>query len=138
LLMLLLYELLREALLRLPTALGSSVGIVGVLIIGDAAVAVGLISAPAVVVAALTYISSALVVGAYESIALLRIGLLALGAAFGLHGLLIGLFITLAHLCSLTSFGCPYMLPLAPVRLRALGDSLVRMRTKNLLKKDGM
>ena len=136
--MLLLYELLRESLLRLPASLGSTVGIVGVLIIGEAAVGANLIGAPSVVIAAMTFITSAVVNSAIDSIAILRILLLVLAATFGVYGILIGLFMILAHLCTLRSFGYPYMLPLAPIRWKGLKDSVIRTSTKQILKRKGL
>ncbi len=136
--MLLLYELLRESLLRLPASLGSTVGIVGVLIIGEAAVGANLIGAPSVVIAAMTFITSAVVNSAIDSIAILRILLLVLAAAFGVYGILIGLFMILAHLCTLRSFGYPYMLPLAPIRWKGLKDSVIRTSSKQILKRKGL
>lgn len=136
--MLLLYELLREALLRLPTQIGSTVGIVGVLIIGDAAVGVSLLGAPTVVIAAMTFITSAVVNSAADSTAVIRMILLILAAAFGVFGVYIGIFLVLAHLCTLTSLGYPYMLPVAPVRPQGLKDSIVRGNIRNILKRGGI
>lgn len=135
--MLILYEFLREAMLRLPAPIGGSVGIVGVLIIGEAAVGVNLIGAPTVVVAALTFIASALVSPLNSSSVILRFALLILGAAAGAFGVFIGLFLLLIHLCTLTSYNHPYMLPLAPVCFKGLKDSLLRLNIKDLLGKDG-
>ena len=135
--MLILYELLREALLRLPVQIGSTVGIVGVLIIGDAAVSANLLGAPTVVIAAMTFITSAVVNTTADSAAIIRILLLALGSAFGAFGVFIGIFLLLVHLCTLKSFGYPYMLPLAPFKFRGIKDSIVRVSMKEILKRDG-
>ena len=135
--MLILYELLREAILRLPEAVGSTVGIVGVLIIGEAAVGIHLIGAPTVVIAALTFITSAVVPPLAGSSALLRLGFLGLGAFFGAYGIFAGVFVLFVYLCSLSSYGCPFMLPLSPVRFAGLKDLVLRMDLRGLLKKTG-
>lgn len=125
-LLLAVYELLREAMLRLPSAVGASVGLVGVLIIGEAAVGVNLIGAPTVVVCAVTFIASAVVSPMTDSTALIRLVLLALAAFMGAYGVFLGLFVMLSRLCSLTSYGCPYMLPIAPFNLSGIKRNVLR------------
>lgn len=132
------YELLREAMMRLPQSIGSAVGLAGVFLIGEAAVGVSLIGAPSVVVAAATFITSAVVFQAADSLSILRFLLLILGAWMGIFGVLIGLFAILAHLCTLKSFGYPYMMPLSPVNWKGMRDSIIRASSENLLKRDGM
>lgn len=137
LMMLILYELLREAILRLPEAVGSTVGIVGVLIIGEAAVGIKLIGAPTVVIAALTFITSSVVSPLAASSALLRLGFLGLGSFFGAYGIFAGVFGLTVYLCGLSSYGCPFMLPLSPLRFAGLKDLLLRTDIRSLLKKTG-
>lgn len=132
-LILLLYELLREAQLRLPVALSSTVGIAGVLIIGDAAVAARLISGPAVVVGAMTFIAAATVNTAMDEIVLLRLIMLVLASLFGIYGVLAGQLMALAHLCALHSFGTPYLLPLAPFSRRGMRDGILRGHIGHIL-----
>ena len=134
-LLLVVYELLREAMLRLPSAVGASVGLVGVLIIGEAAVSVNLIGAPTVVVCAVTFIASAVVSPLTDSTALMRLVLLALAAFMGAYGVFLGLFAMLSRLCALTSYGCPYMLPIAPFDLSGVKSSVMRMDIRDILKR---
>lgn len=134
---LILYELLREAILRMPEAVGGTVGIVGVLIIGEAAVGINLIGAPTVVVGALTFITSAVVSPLADSSALLRLGLLLMGSFFGAYGVFAGLFVMFVYLCSLSSYGCPYMLPLSPVSFSGIRDCVIRGDIRAILKKTG-
>ena len=135
--MLIFYELLKEALLRLPSQIASAVGIAGVFIIGDAAVNAHLIGAPTVVIAAMTFITSAVVNAAMDSSAVIRIILLVLGAAFGVFGVFIGIFLVLTHLCTLKSFGHPFMAPFSPFRFRGFQNIVLRQSTKEMLKRDG-
>ncbi len=122
------FEMLREAGIRLPRAVGPAVSIVGALIIGDAAVRAGLVSTPMVVVVAATGIAS-FVSPSYNAsliVRMLRFGFLAASALLGFLGIMITLVIVLVRMVSLTSFGVPYLAPFAPLDLSQLSDILVR------------
>ncbi|MDR6550204.1 spore germination protein [Paenibacillus qinlingensis] len=132
LLMELMFEGLREAGLRLPKAIGSAVSIVGALVIGEAAVQAGFISAPIVMIVAGTGIASF----AFPSYSLalpfrlLRFPLLILGGFLGLYGVAIGVIFVIIHLVSLKSFGVPYLTPAAPIGQRFWRDTLIRMNKR--------
>lgn len=113
LLMELAFELLREAGIRLPGPMGNTIGIVGGLIIGDAAVSANLVSPMIVIIVALTAIAAFTVpneefVSAFR---FTRYGIIFLSAWLGLYGFLIGMVCLLVHLSSLESFGIPYLMP---------------------------
>ena len=133
--MLMLYEILREAVLRLPTPVGSTVGIVGGLIIGEAAVSAGIVGGPVVVVAAVTFMTSAAVNPTMDSTALLRLILLVLAGFMGIFGILLGIFGIFAHLCSLKSFGVPYMMPISPVSKQGAKDAVIRTGIRGILRR---
>lgn len=122
------FELLREASIRLPGAIGNTIGIVGALVIGDAAVSAHLVAPQMVIVVAITAIGSFTVpsVEASYPIRLLRFPLMLLAATFGLYGVMLGLLAILIHLVHLRSFGFPYLEPLAPLKLNELKDVLIR------------
>lgn len=126
LLMQTIYEILREAGLRLPKPVGSAVSIVGALVIGEAAVSAGLVGAPMVVVIALTAISSFVVPSLSDVSTLSRFGLMILAGFAGLYGMMLGLVGFLTHQVSLRSLGVPYMSPLAPSTTVDLKDVLIR------------
>lgn len=129
LLMELTIELIREAGLRLPSSLSTAVTIVGALVLGQAVVAAGIISAPVVIVVAVTALAS-FVMPQYETaftIRLLRFPVMVLAAVTGLLGIVWYLSILLAHMCQLRSIGVPYLSPFAPIRTDGLGDSFVRI-----------
>lgn len=111
------FEVMREAGLRMPRAVGQAVSIVGALILGQAAVQAGLVSAAMVIVVAATGIASFTLPAFHLSISsrLLRFVFMILAATFGLYGLLLGSIIAVTHLCSLKSFGIPYMATLLSV-----------------------
>lgn len=122
------FELLREAGLRLPRAVGPAVSIVGALIIGDAAVRAGLVSTPMVVVVAFTGIAS-FVAPNYNAALIIRIarfGFLVAAAAMGFLGMIILLILMLIRMASLSSLGMPYLSPVAPFNLAQLSDIIVR------------
>lgn len=122
------FEVLREAGIRLPTPIGPTISIVGALVIGEASVQAGIISAPIIIVVALTGIASFLIpkVGMNYAIRLLRFPIIALAGMFGLYGIFAGLLAILIHLVNLESAGVPYMAPIAPFKKEGLADVLVR------------
>ncbi|WP_128655225.1 spore germination protein [Paenibacillus sp. 598K] len=136
------FEILREAGIRLPKSIGQSVSIVGTIVIGQAAVEAGFVSAAMVIVVALTAIAN-FALPAFNmaiSIRLLRFGMMAIAATFGLYGMIIALIMLALHLCQLESLGVPYMTSLAPFRLRFQKDTLVRLTqpmVKRLQQKGG-
>lgn len=106
-------EILREAGVRLPGAIGSTIGIVGGLVIGQAAVEAGLVSPLMVIVVAVTAIATFAIPNYNLAIStrLLRFAMLFTAASFGLYGIMLLSLIIMIHLCSLKSFGTPYLSP---------------------------
>lgn len=116
LIMEIIFEILREAGIRMPRPIGSAVSIVGAIVIGESAVAAGLVSPAIVIVVSLTAISS--FVSPYYAFSgaarLLRFLLMILSATTGMYGIIMFVFALFVHLCSLTSMGKPYFTSLAP------------------------
>lgn len=114
LLMEFLFELLREAGIRLPGQMGNTIGVVGGLIVGQAAVEAGLVSTIVVIVVALTAICSFAIPNEEfaSTFRLLKFIMIILAAFLGLYGILLGILVIQVHLASLESFGIPYMMPL--------------------------
>ena len=110
------FELIREAGLRVPSPLGSTVGIVGALVLGEAAVSANIVSPILIIIVAITAISSFAIpdfsLGFHLRIS--RFAYTILGALCGFLGIGIGIFIHLITLCSLKSFGVPYLSPYMP------------------------
>ncbi|MDF2591304.1 MAG: spore germination protein [Clostridia bacterium] len=125
-LMLFVFELLRETSVRMPTVIGQTISIVGALVIGQAAVEAELVSAPMIIVAALTGITSFVVPKMQGELIIIRLVFLMSAAYIGLYGYLfsvIGMFI---HLASLRSFGIPYMLDIGTFKPSDAKDIMVR------------
>lgn len=129
-----LIEFLREGGIRLPTPIGQTLGIVGGIVLGDAATKAGLVSPTTLVVIAIEVIST-FVIPNYEmslTIRLLRFPLLILAELFGFLGIVFGTYFIFSNLCSLDSFGIPYFSPIAPLRGSTLRDSIIRLPLKHL------
>ncbi|BAU26705.1 spore germination protein KA [Aneurinibacillus soli] len=123
------FELLREAGIRMPRAVGTSISIVGALVLGQAAVQAGLVSPAMVIVVSITAISS-FIFPSFDigiSVRMLRFVLMGLAASFGLYGMIVGIIAIVLHLCSLRSFGVPYMKPFSPLVLSDQKDNLLRV-----------
>ncbi len=110
------FELIREAGVRVPSPLGSTIGIVGGLVIGQAAVSAGIVSPILVIVVAITAISSFAIPDFSFGfhLRLMRFIFILLGYVAGFFGIGVGLFVYLCILISMTSFGVPFMAPYAP------------------------
>lgn len=129
------FEVLREAGVRLPASIGPAISIVGALVLGDAAISAGIVSPPVVIVVALTAIASFATPNFALGIAgrLLRFAFIFLGAVFGLFGIQFGILLLIIHVCALRSFGVPYMSPSAPLIWReAIRDHFIRTWTWNM------
>ena len=126
------YEIMREAGLRLPRPVGHAVSIVGALVIGDAAVTAGIIGAPMVMVVALTAISSFVVPSLYEPVAVLRFAFILLGGTTGLYGIALALAALLVNICRTNSLGVPYTAPVSPFTPSAMRDVFIRAGWKQL------
>ncbi|MFC0190035.1 spore germination protein [Fictibacillus aquaticus] len=121
-------EILREAGLRLPKAIGQSIGIVGGLIIGEAAVQAGIVSPIMVIVVAVTAITSFSIPQYNAGIALRMLRFIAMffAAVFGLYGVILFFLLLGAHLVKLKSFGMPYLSPVSPYRVKDWLDMIIR------------
>ena len=126
LLLLLIFEVLKEAGTRTPGAIGQTMSIVGGLVLGQAAVSARFVSAPVVIVVAVAGVLGLLCPKLTTAAMISRFFLLACGAVLGLYGVFFGCALLLAHLCALDSFGVPYLLNLLPRVSPHLEDAYVR------------
>lgn len=132
-----LFELLREAGIRLPGPLGNTIGVVGGLIVGQSAVDAGIVSTMVVIVVALTAIASfAIPNEEFASVfRLLKFFLIITSSVLGLFGFILGLLLVAIHLSGLESFGIPYMLPVSGNvdRKNAGKDFIIRAPIKKMI-----
>jgi hypothetical protein len=128
-------EILQEAGLRLPKPIGPTVGIVGGLVIGEAVVRAGLISPVMVVVIAATTVASHSLPSYSMGLTLrvLRLPMMLAATVLGLYGLTMAMMLLFGHVVKLTSFGEPYLAPMAPLRLSDMKDVLIRVHMKFMM-----
>ncbi|MDQ0242522.1 spore germination protein KA [Bacillus fengqiuensis] len=129
------FEVLREAGIRMPRAVGPALSIVGALILGQAAVEAGFVSAAMVIIVSITAIASFALPNYNIGITArtLRFLLLIVASYAGLYGVLIASLIIGMHMCGLRSFGVPYLAPMAPFRLAEQKDVLFRFSIQSLV-----
>lgn len=123
---LIIYEVIREAGIRLPKAVGGAVSIVSGLIIGDAAVSSGLISTPLLTISAIAVISGYVVPELNSAMTVLRFAFLIAGGMFGLFGISLLACAVLVNVCSTEDYGFPYTAPLSPFKIKGMRDTAVR------------
>ncbi len=123
------FEMLKEAGLRMPKAIGSAITIVGALILGDIAVSAGVVGAPSVIIIAITAVASLLTVNVNEFATLYRFGMLFLGAIMGIIGIAAGTLLMLTQLISKKSFGIPVLSSFSKEEFK---DSIVRFPLKDM------
>ncbi len=128
------FEALREAGIRLPRTVGQAVSILGALVVGQAAVEAGIVSAPMVIVVSITGIASFTIprFNAAIAVRMLRFPLMIAAAFFGIYGILLMLIIIAGHMANLRSFGIPYLSPVGPLSVGDLKDVLVRVPWSNM------
>jgi spore germination protein KA len=122
------FEILREAGIRMPRTVGQAVSIVGTIVIGQAAVEAGIVSAAMVIIVAITAISS-FVIPSYSmsiGVRMTRFLFMFLAASLGIFGISMGILALSIHLCSLQSLGQPYMKSLAPYRKPGQSSAFLR------------
>ncbi|WP_438823884.1 spore germination protein [Bacillus sp. JJ1566] len=130
-------EMLREAGIRLPAKIGQTVGIVGGIVIGQAAVQAGIVSNIMVIVVALTAVAS-FIIPNYQmgaSIRLIRFPMMIIASLFGFVGLSVGLMILIIHLIELKSLGVSYASPVSPLRIQDWKDLFIRLPQWTILKR---
>jgi spore germination protein KA len=122
------FEILREASVRMPKTVGQAISIVGTLVVGQAAVEAGLVTAAMVIVVSITAIANFVLPAFNMGIAarIIRFGLMIAAGSFGLFGIFMGIILLILHLCGLTSLGVPYMSPFAPFYFSDQKDTLIR------------
>ncbi len=130
------FEILREAGLRLPKAVGGAVSIVGGLVIGDAAVSSGLISAPLLIIIGIIATSSFVLPSLNPQTTILRIAGVALGGTLGFFGIAVMIVITLVNACATDCYAVPYVSPISPFTFKALRDVITRVGFRRMERQD--
>ncbi len=133
LIIIILFEVLREAGLRLPKTIGGAVSILGGLVIGDAAVTSGIIPAPLLIIIGITATCSFVVPSLHEQMALLRLLTVLAGGLLGLFGIALLMGVTLINAAVTDSCSLPFTAPVTPFTRRAMQDVLTRLSYKKMM-----
>jgi spore germination protein KA len=133
-------DIIREAALTIPASIGFFVGILGAVVIGQAAVTAGYVSASVIIVVAVSAIASFGITSNSLGISsrLINYILIIITGVFGMYGLINGVAILMWRLLCLESFGIPYLYPLIPFDSEAMKDSLIRAPFSHLTKRFGI
>ncbi|MEG1017022.1 MAG: spore germination protein [Oscillospiraceae bacterium] len=134
----LVYEIVREAGLRLPRPIGHAVSLVGALVVGEAAVNAGIVCSTTVMVIALTAISSFTIPMLYEPISIIRLATIIVGGMFGPFAVSILICALLIDICSIDSYGIPFTAPISPFASTMMSDGIVRLGWRGLSKHSRM
>lgn len=128
-LMITIFEILREADIRMPSTTGASISIVGALILGEAAVSAGIVSPIVIIVVAFTSISGLLYtdVDFINGIRWWRLIFIIFSVLLGFIGLIIAFLIFIVKICSIEYFNIPYTVPTSPIFPKMLKDSFIRI-----------
>ncbi|WP_199883832.1 spore germination protein [Anaerosinus massiliensis] len=124
--MLILFDILKETGIRMPSGIGQALSIVGALVVGQAAVEAKLVAAPMVIVVAITAITGLLVPKMNASIFFVRLIFLFLATSLGLLGLILGIAGLFIHVFSLHSFGVPQIMPVDRLQYQEVKDTFIR------------
>ena len=124
-----LFEILFEASLRMPRYIGMALSVIGALVLGDTAVQAGLISSPAVMIIALTGISFYTIPDQTSQISILRLLFTLLGGTIGIFGMVIGGVMLVNYLVDFNGYNTPYLAPYAPYIKADLKDGIFKKET---------
>lgn len=138
LILLISFEILNEGDSRVPSARTTSLSILGALILGEAAVSAGIISPIMVIVIAITSICSLLFsyLDIQGAIRFWRYVLMFFASFFGIIGLFVGMLFMLVNLCSIKSFGKPYLMPFAPIYKNSWRNAVLRFSLSKINRRD--
>ncbi|PGL69867.1 spore germination protein [Bacillus sp. AFS055030] len=131
----LLFQLLTEASLRIPKSTVIIVSLIGAIVVGQTAVTAKLIHSITLIIVGLNFLSNISIAagGLYGSVLTLRFVFLFLGYFFGLKGLLIGFILMIAYMASIRSLGVPYLAPFIPFHPKEMKDALFRGDLRKLI-----
>ncbi|MBQ8203989.1 MAG: spore germination protein [Clostridia bacterium] len=133
LLLIFVFEILKETGVRMPQSLGHALSIVGGLVVGQASVEAGIISAPMLIAVALSGIAGLMIPRLKGAVIYIKVGLVLAASFFGLYGVFALSLILILRVLSLNSFGTDYTLPLLNPTPQGLKDTFIRAPWGNML-----
>lgn len=126
LVLLILFEILLEASIRMPRYIGLAIGVVGAIVLGDTAVSAGLLSSPSILIIAISTIGIYCVPDEANSISVLRLSFVVVGGVLGIFGILLLMMGVLSYLVSLTNYKAAYLSPFAPSNIHDWQDGVIK------------
>lgn len=126
LIVLFLFEVITEASVRMPNSLGMALSIIGALALGNTAVDAGIISPPSIVIVAISSVAIYIIPDQIAETRILRILFTVIGGIIGLYGVVVSFIILTTFLCSIDSYGVPYMSPIAPSIRKDKKDGFIK------------
>lgn len=132
---LIIFEFLNEASIRMPKYVGMALSIVGALVLGETAVAAGIVSSPTILIMALSGICLYTCPDLVDTMSILRFAFLIVAGTFGGYGLLISIALLLIYISSIDSFGIPFLSPYSPLVLKDLKDGIIMDNVANMKKR---
>lgn len=129
---LLLFEVLHQASVRMPRYVGTALSIVGAIVLGQTAVNAGLLSSPAVLVIAISAIGINCLPDLVGALSILRFVFLLMGSLLGIYGILVLNVVIIAYLASMKSYGSPYLAPFAPIIRKDMKDTFFKAPLKGM------
>lgn len=120
------FEILREAGLRITLQMGQSISILGALVLGTAAVDARIVSAPVIIIVAVSGLTGMMTLKIKGASIIIRLAMVLLAGFLGLYGMVFGIIAIVLHLCSLRSFGVPYLLTLTSLKPEMTLDTAIR------------
>lgn len=130
----LIFELVREAAIRLPNRISQALSIIGALVIGQISVQAGLVSPLMIITVSITGLASFVIpkINSARQISVLRFPLMIFAATMGIFGLIMAGLIILIHLAALRSFGVPYLSPVTPLHPEGLKDTVIILPARSM------
>ncbi len=132
---LLIFEILNEAAIRMPKHIGTSLSVVGAIVLGEAAVSAGLLSTPTILVVALSSIGMYTVPDEADSSSILRMSFVIVSGVLGLYGLVISCVALVAYLVSIKGFGTSYLAPFSPSLPADMKDTFIMQNELDMKKR---
>lgn len=135
LLVLILFEIIYEATLIMPKPLGSATSIIAVLVVGDIAASVGLLSAPTVLVVAISGITMYIMPNMISQLSVMRLAFCLIGGFLGIYGLVAGFIALLVYTAGIDNYGSPYLAPFAPYIASDQKDALSKVPCPEMIER---
>lgn len=126
LVLLLVFEILNEASIRMPRYVGTALSIVGAIVLGESAVSAGLLSVPTLLVTAMSTIGLYCVPDEVDAGSVLRIVFVAVTGITGIFGLILAVFVLFAYMVGLRNYGTSYMAPFSPMLISDFKDGIIK------------